>query len=128
MCCAGGRGPADAGTRKVRASQGIEPYADAILWAYDNFENFSEALLMTAAGLAEPEGLLVVQMPASMDAVEAQADDLVRDTEVYVDANGNAYDFAFGMNWDGVIDDERVSTYSTEPLTECEYFDFFYAN
>ena len=106
----------------------VEPYADAILWAYDNFENFSEALLMTAAGLAEPEGLLVVQMPASMDAVEAQADDLVRDTEVYVDANGNAYDFAFGMNWDGVIDDERVSIYSTEPLTECEYFDFFYAN
>ena len=106
----------------------IEPYADAILWAYANNENFDEALLMTAAGLAEPEGLLVVQMPASMEAVEAQADDLVRDTECYVDANGNTYDFAFGMSWSGVIDDERVATYSVEPLTECENFDFFYAN
>ena len=106
----------------------VEPTADAILWAYDNFEDFSEAFLMTAAGLAEPEGLLVVQMPASMDAVEAQADDLPRDCEVYVDANGNAYDFTFGMNWSGVIDDARVATYSAAPLTECENFDFFYAN
>ena len=38
--------------------------------------------------------------------------------ECYVDANGNTYDFAFGMNWSGVIDDERVATYNVEPLVE----------
>ena len=34
---------------------------------------------------------------------------------------GNAYDFGFGLNWAGVIDDERVATYAAaEPLTEPE--------
>ena len=107
----------------------VEPLADVILWAYANFENFDEALLMTVAGLNDPSGLLVVQMPASMDAVEAQADDLPRDCEVYTDANGNKYDFAFGMNWSGVINDDRVQKYgNAEPLTKCENLDFFYAN
>ena len=36
----------------------------------------------------------------------------------------NVYDFAFGLNWDGVIDDERVETYSAEPLTQPENFDY----
>lgn len=63
-----------------------------------------------------------------MEAVEAQFEDLPRDCEVYVDANGNAYDFAFGMNWSGVIDDERVATYSAEPLTKCSSFEFHYAD
>ena len=27
------------------------------------------------------------------------------------DADGNIYDFAFGMNWSGVINDERVKKY-----------------
>ena len=31
---------------------------------------------------------------------------------------GNTYDFAFGLNWSGVINDERVATYSVEPLSE----------
>lgn len=29
----------------------------------------------------------------------------------YVDSEGHAYDFAFGMNWKGVINDERVQKY-----------------
>ena len=53
-----------------------------------------------------------------MEAVEAQLEDVPRDMECYVDANGNTYDFAFGMNWSGVIDDERVATYNVEPLVE----------
>lgn len=63
-----------------------------------------------------------------MEAVEAQAEDLPRDVECYVDANGNTYDFAFGMNWSGVINDERVATYSAAPLTKCTSFEFHYAN
>jgi len=64
-----------------------------------------------------------------MAAIDAQkGEDLPRDLECYVDANGNAYDFTFGLNWSGKIDDERVKTYSAEPLTECSSFDFKYAN
>ena len=29
----------------------------------------------------------------------------------YRDADGPDYDFAFGMNWSGVISDERVKKY-----------------
>ena len=74
-------------------------------------------------------GLLVAQMPASMEAVEAQTgEDLPRDLECYVDADGNVYDFAYGLNWSGKIDDQRVKTYSAAPLTECQTIDFKYAN
>jgi len=29
----------------------------------------------------------------------------------HVDSEGNTYDFAFGMNWSGVIKDARVDKY-----------------
>jgi beta-glucosidase len=29
----------------------------------------------------------------------------------YTDSDGNVYDFAFGLNWKGKIEDERVKTY-----------------
>jgi beta-glucosidase len=29
----------------------------------------------------------------------------------FTDSEGNIYDFAFGLNWSGVIEDERVSKY-----------------
>jgi beta-glucosidase len=50
-------------------------------------------------------------MPANMKTVEEQYEDIPRDMECYVDSEGNTYDFAFGMNWQGVIDDERVARY-----------------
>ena len=31
----------------------------------------------------------------------------------HVDTTGNAYDFGFGLNWNGVIRDEADSTYAT---------------
>jgi beta-glucosidase len=43
--------------------------------------------------------------------VEKQYEDVPRDMDPYVDTEGNAYDFAFGLNWKGVIDDERVRKY-----------------
>ncbi len=46
-----------------------------------------------------------------MTTVEAQLEDVPRDIKPYVDNLGNAYDFAFGMNWNGVIRDERVVQY-----------------
>lgn len=60
----------------------------------------------------EPSGLLPVQMPADMETVEQQAEDLPRDMKVHVDSQGNAYDFGFGLNWKGVIKDRRVNKYA----------------
>ena len=39
-------------------------------------------------------------------------------THTVTDSEGNTYDFCFGLNWSGVIDDDRVSTYSAKALTE----------
>lgn len=114
----------------------VDPLADAILYYFAGNSGTifggawfdDSALMQIVAGEAEPSALLPFQMPASMEAVEAQDEDTVRDCECYVDADGNTYDFAFGLNWSGVINDERVQTYAVDPLTECENLDFFYAN
>ena len=106
----------------------VEPLADAILFYYGGSWFFASALLEIVNGDVEPSGLLPFQMPASMDAVERQKEDVPRDCECYVDADGNTYDFAFGLNWSGKIDDERVATYSVEPLTHVESIEFHYAN
>jgi beta-glucosidase len=51
-----------------------------------------------------------------METVEAQAEDVPRDMDCYVDAKGNTYDFAFGLNWSGVIQDERTRKYAVPAL------------
>lgn len=96
----------------------FEDKVDAILVGFSiDKTNFLPIL----AGQVEPTGLLPVQMPKDMDAVEAQCEDVPRDAEVYVDSEGNAYDFTFGMNWSGVISDERTAKYNVAPLTTPEY-------
>ena len=101
--------------------------ADAILYYYGS-STYVEALMEIAVGNAEPSALLPYQQPASMEAVEAQCEDVPRDVECYVDAAGHAYDFAYGLNWSGVIDDVRVQTYSAAPLTTPASITFHYAN
>ena len=63
------------------------------------------------SGEAEPSALLPFQMPANMSTVEKQSEDVPRDMKCYIDSEGNIYDFAFGLNWNGVICDERVRRY-----------------
>ena len=70
-----------------------------------------QALMELITGEAEPSALLPFQMPADMKTVEEQFEDVPRDMTPYEDVNGNAYDFAFGMNWKGVISDDRVKKY-----------------
>jgi beta-glucosidase len=70
-----------------------------------------QTLLELLTGAAEPSALLPLQMPANMETVEKQAEDVPHDMECYVDEQGNKYDFAFGLNWKGVINDERVIKY-----------------
>jgi beta-glucosidase len=47
-----------------------------------------------------------------MNTVEEQLEDVPRDMKCYVDSDGNSWDFAFGLNWKGVISDERVTKYN----------------
>ena len=99
----------------------LEPYCDAILVDF-GFQHGAcdQAFVNIISGKTEPSGLLPFQMPASMDTVEAQLEDVPRDMDCYVDADGNTYDFCFGLNWSGVIDDERTKTYKAAPLTKVE--------
>ena len=103
----------------------VEPLSDVIL--YCNSSN-TEQMLKVAAGLAEPTGLLCVEQPKNMEAVEAQAEDTPRDMECYVDANGNTYAFCFGLNWSGVINDERTAKFNVPVQLECTSFEFQYAD
>lgn len=105
----------------------LEPYADVILLGFSCHDGSSaetdvsgQAYLNIITGATEPSGLLTYQMPADMDTVEAQLEDVPRDMEPYTDSEGNTYDFCFGLNWSGVIDDERTQTYKANPLTEPE--------
>lgn len=70
-----------------------------------------QALMEMITGKDQPSALLPFQMPADMKTVEMQFEDVPRDMKSYVDSEGNAYDFAFGLNWKGVIKDERVKKY-----------------
>lgn len=65
-------------------------------------------------GKYEPSALLPIQLPASMATVETQLEDVPHDMEVHIDEAGNAYDFAFGMNWSGKIADERVARFKKD--------------
>lgn len=85
-----------------------EEYADAILTCVGNLP---QALLEICSGKAEPSGLLPMQLPADMKIVEEQLEDVPFDMVCHVDSEGHIYDFGYGMNWNGVIDDERVKKY-----------------
>ena len=86
----------------------FEGVADAILFG---FSVQKQAILDILSGKAEPSGLLPMQLPADMQTVEEQLEDVTRDMRCHVDSEGNTYDFAFGMNWKGVINDARTEKY-----------------
>jgi beta-glucosidase len=90
----------------------FEKEADVIL---ASFGVQDQALLDIISGKTEPSGLLPVQLPANMKTVEEQSEDVPHDMQCYRDTEGNLYDFAFGMNWKGVIKDARVSHYKKMP-------------
>ena len=86
----------------------FEPLVDAILV---HFGVQDQAIMEILSGNFEPGGLLPMQMPANMRTVEEQSEDMPHDMEVHQDTEGNRYDFAFGLNWSGQIDDERTAGY-----------------
>ncbi len=111
-------------TQKAMIFSELDPYVDAVLvaWSGDRAPAiYDEAFFEIVAGNKEPSGLLPIQMPADMDTVEEQFEDVPRDMRCFVDSDGNTYDFAFGLNWSGVINDERVAKYNVEPISVDEF-------
>ena len=94
-------------TRPVVLSE-LEPYADAVLVTF-GVQN--QAVMDIVSGAAEPSGLLPMQLPADMRTVEEQQEDVPHDMRPLVDADGHAWDFAYGLNWTGVIEDARTAKY-----------------
>lgn len=86
----------------------IEPSASALLL---HMGVQDQALMELISGASEPSGLLPFQLPANMVTVEEQFEDVPCDMIPYTDSEGNQYDFAFGLNWKGIIDDNRVEKY-----------------
>ncbi len=52
-----------------------------------------------------------MQIPADMSIVETQKEDVPFDMKAHVDSEGKMYDFAFGLNWSGTIQDNRTEKY-----------------
>ncbi len=75
----------------------------------------SQALLDIISGDAQPSGLLPMQMPADMKTVEEQKEDVPFDMQCYTDSEGRVYDFGYGLNWAGVINDSRTAKYNKRP-------------
>lgn len=95
----------------------FEEKIDALLLSFDVQD---QALLDIISGDAEPSALLPFQMPADMATVEAQFEDVPLDMKVHIDSGGNAYDFGFGLNWKGVINDYRTERYEAVRNQELE--------
>jgi len=98
---------------KPMVFQEFEPQVESIVYG---FGVMNQAVLDLLTGAAEPSGLLPVQMPLNMETVELQQEDVPHDMKVHVDSEGNAYDFAYGLNWKGVIDDKRTAHYKKKTL------------
>jgi beta-glucosidase len=86
----------------------FEKEANAIL---ANFGVQDQAILEMLTGNAEPSGLLPLQMPANMQIVETQKEDVPHDMQCYKDSEGHVYDFGYGLNWKAVIKDSRTLKY-----------------
>ncbi|WP_420593315.1 glycoside hydrolase family 3 protein [Robiginitalea biformata] len=92
----------------------VAEFESAIQGLVLNFNVQDQAVLDILTGVVEPSGLLPMQMPANMATVEAQFEDVPLDMEPHVDAAGHAYDFGFGLNWDGPIEDARTRKFTSE--------------
>jgi len=86
----------------------FEKEANAIIV---NFGVQDQAILDILTGSVEPSGLLPLQMPADMNVVEKQKEDVPHDMHPYKDSEGHVYDFGYGLNWKGVIKDSRSEKY-----------------
>lgn len=86
----------------------FEEFVDAII---ADFGAQTQAIMDIISGNANPSGLLPFNMPANMQTVEKQCEDVPHDMECHKDELGNVYEFAYGLDFNGVINDSRVTKY-----------------
>lgn len=86
----------------------FESHIDGLLVDFGVTPN---AMLDLLTGDYEPSALLPLQIPKDMKTVEDQEEDVARDMECHVDNLGHVYDFGFGLNYTGIIDDWRTDKY-----------------
>lgn len=86
----------------------FEPKVEAIVARFGIGE---QAVMDVISGKYEPSGLLPMQMPTNMETVEKQKEDVPFDMDCHIDSEGHSYDFAYGLNWSGVINDARTAKY-----------------
>ena len=86
----------------------LEPQIEALVVSFGVQD---QVLMDILSGKTEPSGLLPLQMPADMQTVETQKEDVPQDMKPYKDSEGHSYDFAYGLNWKGVINDARTAKY-----------------
>ena len=86
----------------------FEASADTILVG---FSVSDDAALEVLSGNYEPGGLLPCQMPADMQTVETQFEDVPFDMQCHTDTDGHVYDYAYGLNWSGAVNDWRTEKY-----------------
>lgn len=98
----------------VNVSRGMvfNEFEDKVDGILVRFSVGEQPVLDILSGKYEPSGLLPMQMPANMSTVEKQSEDVPFDMECHKDTEGNTYDFAFGLNWKGVINDTRTAKYN----------------
>lgn len=86
----------------------IDPMVDGLII---HFGIQDRALFDLISGDVVPSGLLPFQIPKNMEVVELQNEDVGLDMDPYIDELGSVYDFAYGRNYDNMIQDERVHKY-----------------
>ncbi|WP_237563670.1 glycoside hydrolase family 3 protein [Halalkalibacter okhensis] len=89
----------------------VEEFEQDVQAIVANFGVQDQVIFDILTGESEPSGLLPMQLPANMRTVEEQNEDVPHDMECYKDSEGNVYDFAYGLNWQGVIEDKRTTKY-----------------
>ena len=89
----------------------VSEFENVVDSIFINFNVQTQAVLDIISGTEEPSGLLPFQMPLNMKTVEEQQEDVAHDMECYVDEEGHIYDFSYGMDYKGIIADDRVKTY-----------------
>ncbi|MBO0440075.1 glycoside hydrolase family 3 protein [Candidatus Enterococcus ikei] len=84
----------------------FEPFVEAII---ADFGVQTQAILSVLSGDFTPSGLLPFQMPADMETVEQQKEDVPLDMKCYKDELGHTYDFGYGMDFEKQIEDKRAN-------------------
>lgn len=91
--------------------EAAEPYCDAVLI---NLGARAEEVRHVLAGDVVPTGLLPFRFPATSYEIGQHYSDVPFDMKAYVDSEGHVYDFAYGCDFEGQIQDYRTTKYNTE--------------